>query len=51
MSRTVVGDVVISSCIICFANARKYFEKKIWRLLFKHLEKIAEFSIPLFFTK
>ena len=27
MSRTVVGDVVISSCIICFANARKYFEK------------------------
>ena len=45
-----MGNVVISSCIICFTNARKYFEKIIGRLLLKHLEKVAEFSITLFFT-
>ena len=26
------GNVIISSCIICFASARKYSEEMLWRL-------------------
>ena len=39
------GTIIISSCIICFANARKYFEEIIQRLTFKYFEKVAQFSI------
>ena len=40
------GNVIISSCITCFANARKYPEKILQRLTIIYLEKVAEFSIP-----
>ena len=40
---TYVGNVLISSCIICLANARKYFEKILWRLTFKYFGKGATF--------
>ena len=36
----------ISSCIICFANARKCSEEIFQILTFKYFEKVAEFSIP-----
>ena len=34
-----VGNVIISSCIMFFTNARKYFEKILRRLTFKYFEK------------
>ena len=37
-----VSNVIISSCIICFTNARKSSEDI--RLTFKYFEKVAEFS-------
>ena len=40
------GNFVISSCVICFADARKYSEETLRRLTFKYFEKVAEFSIP-----
>ena len=46
-----VGNVIISSCIMFFANARKYFEKILRRLTFKHFEKVVRFFIPSSFTK
>ena len=46
-----VGNVIISFCIICFANARKYFEKILRRLTFKYFEKVAEFSVPSSLTE
>ena len=45
------GNLINSSCIICFANARKYFEEILRRLTFKYFEKVAEFSIPSSFTE
>ena len=42
MFSTEVGKVIISSCIICSANARKYFEKILQKLTFmKYFEKVA----------
>ena len=45
------GNLIISSCITCFANARKYSEEILQGLTFKHVEKVAEFSIPSSFTE
>ena len=39
------SNLIISSCIISFANARKYSEEILRRLTFKYFEKVAEFSI------
>ena len=46
-----VGNVIISSSMICFANDRSYLEKILRRLTFKYIEKVAEFSIPSSFTE
>ena len=51
MSSTEVGNVIISSRVICFANARKYSEEILRRLTFKYFEKVAEFSLPSSFTE
>ena len=51
MFTTEEGNLIISSCILCFANAWKYFEEIVWRLTFKYFEKVAEFSIPLCYTE
>ena len=37
-------NLIIRSCIICFANARKYSEETLRRLNFKYFEKVAEVS-------
>ena len=50
MFTTKEGNAIISSCIIRFANARKYSEEILRRLIFKYFEKVAEFSIPLSLT-
>ena len=50
MFTNVEGNVIISSCIIiCFANARRYFEKILRKLIFKSFEKVSLPSISLFF--
>ena len=46
-----MGNVIITSCIICFANGREYYEKMLQRLTFKCFETVAEFSIPMPFTE
>ena len=51
MFSTEEGNVIISSCIICFANARKYFENIFGRMTIKYFEKVVEFSLPSSFTK
>ena len=51
MFTTEEGNVVISSCIICFVNARKYSEEIFWGLTFKYFEKVAEFFITSSFTE
>ena len=51
MFTTEEGNLIISSCIICFANAGKYSEDILWILTSEHFEKVAEFSIPSSFTK
>ena len=38
------GNLIISSCIIWFANARMYSEEIFRRLTFKCFEKVAEVS-------
>ena len=43
--------MLLSVVIICFTNARKNFEETLWRLTFKYFEKVAEFSVPLFFKE
>ena len=45
------GDLIISSCITCFANGRKYSEEILRRLTFKYFEGVAEFSLPSSFTE
>ena len=45
------GNLIISSCIICFAEARKYSEEIVRRLPFKYFAKLAEFSIPSSFME
>ena len=37
------GNVIVSYCMICFANNRKYSEGVLWRFGFKYIEKVAEF--------
>ena len=49
MFTTEEGNFIISSCIICFADARKYSEEILRRLTFKYFEKVAEFSIHRLF--
>ena len=44
-------NLIIRSCIICFANARKYSEETLRRLNFKYFEKVAEVSTPLPFME
>ena len=44
-------NVIISSCIACFANTREYSEEILRRLTFKHFENVAEASIPSCFTE
>ena len=39
MFSTEEGNVIISSCIICFANARKYFENIFGRMTIKYFKK------------
>ena len=51
MFTTEEGNLIICSCIICFANARKYSEEIRRRLTFKYVKKAAEFSIPSSFTE
>ena len=51
MFATGEGNLIISSCVICFANARKYSEEELRRLTFKYFEKVAGFSIPSSFTE
>ena len=51
MFTTEEGNLVLSSCIICFANAKKYSEERLGRLTFKYFENVAEFSIPSSFTE
>ena len=51
MFTTEEGNVVISSCIICFVNARKYSEEILWGLTFKYFEKVAEFFITSSFSE
>ena len=46
MFTTKERNLIISSCIVCFANARKYSKELLRRLTFKYFEKVAEFSIP-----
>ena len=46
MFTTKEGNLVISSCIISFANARKYSKEILRRLTFKYFQKVAEFAIP-----
>ena len=41
MFTTEEGNLIISSCIICFANARKYSEEILRRLTFKYFNKVA----------
>ena len=43
---TEMANVIISSLIIYFANARNYFEKTLRILTFKYFEKVPEFPIP-----
>ena len=45
------GNLIISFCVICLANARKYSEEILRRLSFKNFEKVAEFSVPSSFTE
>ena len=51
MLTTEMGNVINSSCIICFANARKYSEEILLRLTFKYFQKVTEFSMESFFTE
>ena len=51
MFTTEEGNLIVSSCIICFANARKHFEEILRRLTFKYFEKVEEFSRTLSFTE
>ena len=41
-----MGKVVISSRVICSANAKKYSKLILRRLTFEYFEKVAEFFIP-----
>ena len=45
------NHLIISSCIICFANARKCSKEIPLRLTFKYFEKVAQFSIPSYFKE
>ena len=49
MFTTEEWNLIISSCMICFANARKYFEEILWRLTFKYFEKVAIFCTIVFY--
>ena len=50
MFTTEEGNAIISFCIIiCLANARKYFEKKLRKLIFKSFEKVSIPFTPSFF--
>ena len=52
MFSTEVGKVIISSYIICSANARKYFEKILQKLTFKkYFEKVAAEFLSLVLDK
>ena len=51
MFTTEEGNLILSSCIICFANAKKYSEEILRRLTFKYFENVAEFSIRSSFTE
>ena len=51
MFTTKEGNLIISSCITCLANARKYSEETRRRLIFKYFEKAAKFSITSSFTE
>ena len=51
MVTTKKRNPVISSCIICFTNAREYSEEMLRRLTIKYLEKVAKFSMPTHFLK
>ena len=43
------GNVI--SCVICFANARKYSVRDTLRMTFKYFNKVAEFPKPSSFTE
>ena len=51
MFTTKEGNLTISSYITCFANARKYSEEIFRKLPLKYFEKVADFSIPSFFSE
>ena len=51
MFTTEEGDVIISPCIICFANARKNSGEILRRFTFKYFEKVVEISILLSVTE
>ena len=44
MFSTEEGNLIISSCIICFANARSYSEEILRRLTFKYFEKVVFYT-------
>ena len=44
MFSTEEGNLIISSCVICFANARKNSEEILRRSTFKYFEKVAELT-------
>ena len=44
-------NLIISSCIIRFANARNYSEETLRRLNFKYFEKVAEVYTPSIFME
>ena len=51
MFTTEEGNLIISSSVICLANARKYSEETLRRLTFKYFEKVSELSITSSFTE
>ena len=47
------GNLITSSCIICFANVGKYSEEILQRLTFQCFENVTQSSIAtiVFFTE
>ena len=48
---TEVGNIIITSCILGFPNARKYSEEILQGMTFKVLKKEVEFSVSSSFTE
>ena len=49
MSTTKEVNLIVNSCIICLANARKYSGEKLRRLTCKYFENVAIFNAIIFY--